>query len=186
MSYDFYCYRSSSGVPSAAEAEAFVEAANAAEETGTDNTTASGTKEKLTTALLQHNPRLEAFQFNFAGIAESQKISEEEARSRYQHIELNPPEGDLAIQLTISDNQVFISIPYWYTGDAAAKVFSQCSEYLRVIRRTAGFLAYDPQTGSAFDPEQTGLTDQEQYEKTVRGLPAITAQAKRKAWWKFW
>lgn len=186
MSYDLYCYRSASGVPNAAEAEAFVEAANEAEESGRTNTAPSSTREKITTALLEHNPQLEPFQFHFAAIAESQKISEEEARSRYQHVELNPPEGDLAIQLTISDDQVFISIPYWYTGDAAAKVFSQCSEYLRVIRRTAGFLAYDPQTGSAFDPEKTELTNREQYEKTVRDLPSIAAQVKRKPWWKFW
>ena len=40
-------------------------------------------------------------------------------------------------------------LPYWYQGSRADQVFSQVSEYLRVIRETAGFFAYDPQTGIA-------------------------------------
>ncbi len=107
---------------------------------------------------------------------------------RYQHVELNPPEGDLAIQLTVYDDHVFISIPYWYQGSRADQVFSQLSEYIRVIRETAGFFAYDPQTGIAFDPQQTHLREHQQYDKGVKDLPKIAAGASKsdKPWWKFW
>lgn len=186
MSYDLYCYRSASGVPDAAEAQSVVEAINAAEEAADANAASSGTKEKIVAAIVKHNPRLEPFQFDYVAIAESQKISEAEARSRYQYAELNPPEGDLAIQVTVHDDHVFISIPYWYTGDRADKVFSQCSEYLRVIKSTAGFFAYDPQTGGAFDPEQSELKNQSNYENIVRDISNIGAQAQHKPWWKFW
>jgi hypothetical protein len=39
------------------------------------------------------------------------KITEEEAKAQWNHIELDPPEGDLAIQLTIHCDQVPITIP---------------------------------------------------------------------------
>jgi hypothetical protein len=188
MSYDLYCYRASSGLPNVAEARALVEAINAADEAGDTKPTTDDTKERITAALIGHNPRLERFEFDYGKIAESQKISEDEARSRYQHAELNPPEGDPAIQLTVYDDHVFISIPYWYSGSAADTVFSQCSNYLRVIRRTAGFFAYDPQTDTAFDPENTELRDHQQYEDVVKELPKIAAEAVKgdKPWWKFW
>jgi hypothetical protein len=188
MSYDLYCYRATSGVPDAAEARALVEAMNAAEEAGDTKVTSAITKERITAALMEHNPRLEEFKFDYSKIAESQKISEDEARLRYQHAELNPPEGDPAIQLTVYDEHVFISIPYWYRGSEAEQVFSQCAEYLRVIRRTAGFLAYDPQTDTAFDPENTELLDRQRYEDVAEELPKIAAEAIKadKPWWKFW
>lgn len=188
MSYDLYCYRSSSGFPSRTEAEATVDAFNAAEEAGTARRTSADTKEKLATALIQHNPRLERFKFDYDKISESLKISVHEARERYQHIELNPPEGDLAIQLTVYDEHVDISIPYWYEGSKADQVFSELSGYLRVIRQTAGFFAYDPQTAVTFDPEKTELRDHRQYDKVVRDLPDIAAHAAKqdKPWWKVW
>ena len=188
MSYDLYCYRASSGVPDVAEARALVEDMNAAEEAGDAKPPTGELKERITAALIEHNPRLERFQFDYKKIAESQKISEDEARSRYQHAELNPPEGDPAIQLVVYDDYVFITIPYWYRGSAADQVFSQCSNYLRIIRRTAGFFAYDPQSDTAFDPENTDLRDHQHYESVVKELPKIGAEAVKgdKPWWKFW
>jgi hypothetical protein len=97
MSYDLYCYPATSGVPDVAEARALVEAINAAEEAGQYQGNISQTKERITAALIERDSRLEPFKFDYGKIAESEKISEDEARLRYQHVELNPPEGDLAI-----------------------------------------------------------------------------------------
>jgi len=187
VSYDLYCYRATSSFPEVAEARALIEAINAAEEAG-DAKPPSLTKETITAALIDHNPRLERFKFDYEKMAESQKISEDEARSRYQYVELNPPEGDLAIQLTVYDDHVFISIPYWYRGLTADQVFSECSAYLRIIRRTAGFFTYDPQTDIAFDPEKTELGGHQRYDEVVKELPRIAAEASNpdKPWWKFW
>jgi hypothetical protein len=71
----------------------------------------------------------------------------------------------------------------------AHQVFEQLSAYLRVIRETIGFFAYDPQTGRAFDPAMEGLGEYSQYAKIADNMPAILSQgsrAKRKSWWKFW
>jgi len=188
MSYDLYCYRASSRVPNPAEAQTLVEQINKAEEAGETRPTSGDTKERITAALIEHNPRLEPFKFNYSKIAEIQKFSEDEARARYQHVELNPPDDDLAIQLTVYDDHVFIAVPYWYKGPEADQVFSQLSEYLRVIANTSGFFAYDPQTAIAFDPRQIELHDHQHYDKVVADIPRIAAQPKnqRKPWWKFW
>lgn len=196
MSYDLYCYPSKSGVPNSAEAQAFVEAVGAAEESGLAIETSSRAKERVTAALVEHNPRLEPFNFDYGEIAKFQKISEDEARALYRHVELNPPDGDLAIQLTVFDDHVAISVPYWYEGSKADQVFSQLSGYLRVIANASDFLAYDPQTGMAFDPRHTELLDHQHYDKVLQDMPKIVARAKReiaeqsteqpKPWWKFW
>jgi hypothetical protein len=189
MSYDLYCYAPASSVPDATEAQALVELFNADEEAGITKNATSEAKEKIAAALMECNPRLERFQFDFGEIAKAAKISEQEARARYQHIELNPAEGDLAIQLTVHDDHVDITVPYWYKGSDADGVFSQLSDYLRVVRKTAGFFVYDPQTGAAFDPEQTSLIDHTDYDRVVKDLPKMVAESAasfKKPWWKFW
>ena len=190
MSYDLYCYRPSSDAPDVTEARAVVELLNADEEAGRTRPASPAVKERIASALMQHNPRLERFQFDFRRIAESANISEDEARTRYQHVELNPPEGDVAIQLTIYDDHVFVTIPYWYSGVDADQVFASLSDYLRIVRRASGYFAYDPQTDMAFDPEKIVLRDHAQYDNVVRQLPGIIAEGalgeQKKPWWKFW
>jgi len=186
MSYDLYCYRPSSDVVNLAEAEAFIDQFNAAEENGEHHNDSSQLREDIVAALVQHNPRLERFSFDYGKIAESLKTSVEEARARFQHVELNPPEGDLAIQLIVHGDLVTINVPYWYSDNRADEVFSTLNAYLRVIRKTAGLFVYDPQTGVAFDPAVTPLNVR-QYDETMREIPKIAAAAKtKKPWWKFW
>jgi hypothetical protein len=68
-----------------------------------DDTKAREMKERITAALFKINPRLERFVFDYSKIADSPKISEEQARLRFSHIEMNPPEGELVILATIFD-----------------------------------------------------------------------------------
>ena len=187
MSYDLYCFLPRSDVPSIEEAQGIIES----EETGgkVDDAKSVETKLKVVGALTECNPRLEPFRFDFAAIATLRKISEEQARRESNHIELNPPEGDPAIQLTVFGDHVAINIPYWYTGSQAEATFEQIGNYLRVIRRAVGFFVYDPQTDRVFDPEKEELSH-ESYERIVRDIPNIIAASKSKKegkpWWKFW
>src|SRR6266702_2971691 len=146
MSYDLYSYSSPSAIPDVAEARGLVDSFNADEEEGRTRETVAGIKEKIAAALTEHNSRLQPFRFDHAAIAKAQNITEREARAQYQHVELNPPDDDLAIQLTVYGDHVFITVPYGYRGSEADQVFSQLSNYLKVIRRAAGFFVYDPQT----------------------------------------
>jgi hypothetical protein len=188
MSYDLYCYKPTSDIPILAEAESIVDQISEAEESGAAVESSSATREAIAAALLSHNPRLERFQFDYREIASSLEVSVAEARARFQYAELTPPEGDLAIQLTVHNDHVFISIPYWYRGSRADEVFSQLSEYLRVIQAVAGFFTYDPQTSSVFDPRNSDPPDHREYDKVMRELPNIVAATSKpkKSWWRFW
>jgi len=187
MSYDIYCFRPSSATPSLEKAQAVVESEETLERP--EDESERETKQRVVRALMQQNPRLQPFEFNHAEIAKSMNISEQQAREQWKHVELNPPEGDPAIQITVFGDHVSINIPYWYTGAEADSVFSQLTDYLRVLKRDAGYFAFDPQTDRVFDPDKEGLGDHESYERIVRDMPAIAAKAARqlkKPWWKFW
>ena len=176
MSYDLYCYRSSSNVPNVKEAQDVIESLNADEEAGRNSAAPSEIKERVVAALMQHNPRLERFQFDYRAIAEADNIPEAEARTKYRHVELNPPEGDLAIQLVVYDDHVFVTIPYWYGRDTD-RVFSSILGYLHSVRKTAEYFVYDPQTDKAFDPESTSVLDHSEYDRVMKRIPEIVAAA---------
>ncbi len=187
MSYDIYCFRRSSVTPSLEEAQAVVESEEALERP--EDEAARQTKQRIVRALMDHNPRLQPFEFDHAEIAKSMNISERQAREQWKHVELNPPEGDPAIQITVFGDHVSIDIPYWYTGAEADAVFNRLADYLRVLKRSAGYFAFDPQTDRIFDPDKEGLGDHESYERVVRGMPAMgekMAQQLKKPSWKFW
>lgn len=185
MSYDVYCYRPNSEVPDAKEAETIITAEEDA--VFRDDEEARKIKQSIATALIEHNPRLEPFKFDHNEIARMLKVSVDEAQARWNHIELNPPEGELAIQLTIHWDNVILTIPYWYTGPEADAVFQKLTGYLRVIRKSVGFFVYDPQTGRTFDPDKEEFGSHAEYDRIAGNLPAIIAQgAPRKPWWKFW
>jgi hypothetical protein len=186
MSYDLYCYHSESCTPDAKQAQALFES----EETTVqrDDDDARNVRRAIADALVECNPRLKLFEFDHNEIARQMKITYEQATAKWNHIELNPPEGDLEIQLRIHSDHVSIEIPYWYTDVKADQVFEQLSAYLRVIRESAGFLAYDPQTNRAFDPAVEKFGDHSEYDRVMKDLPNIIARATHKTepWWKFW
>ena len=185
MSYDLYSYRPSTTTPSTEEALATISSEE--DSVFRDDDEARTTKEKIATALVELNPKLERFIIDFEQVCKSQNISMDEARTRLNHIELNPPDGDLAVQLTVQWDHVCLTFPYWYSGVERDAVFGLALEYLRVIRRNEGFFAYDPQTDMAFDPDKVQVLDHSAYSRIVENLPAIIAQGEAKRpWWKFW
>lgn len=89
------------------------------------------------------------------------------------------------------DDHVFVTVPYWYKGENADRVFDDLLQHFRVIRRTAGYFTYDPQTGAAFDPETTPTLTHTHYDRVVDKMPELITAARkmakqRKPWWKFW
>jgi hypothetical protein len=76
----------------------------------------------------------------------------------------------VSLQIHVFQDRANITIPYWYTGKKAEKVFAMASSYLRVIGTVAGHFAYDPQMGRAFDPVKEDLGSSELYQKYVRAF----------------
>jgi hypothetical protein len=152
MSYDLYFYRSKIGNPDEAEADSVIEADKNKWAKKEKN---PAMKLAIVKALMACNPRLEAFDFHYGEIAKLTEATIEEARDKFDHIEINHPEEDLALQINVYDNHVFLTIPYWYQGPKAEQLFEYIKAYIKIIRETAGYFISDPQTGQVFDPVET-------------------------------
>lgn len=184
MSYDIYLYKSKSGQPDVDEANDILDEL----ESGQTVQDSEDLKQKICKALIEVNPRLSPFVFDYHDIARLQKISVEEARQKFNHIELNTPEDDIATQIIIYDNCVTLTIPYWYSGDKATNLFDTINHYLKIIHKTSGFFVYDPQTGSAFNPLEKSLEGQNIYEQGSAHIDKLRNESnvQTKPWWKFW
>lgn len=176
MSYDIHCYQSKIGKPDLEEAQESMEIDDS------ESKEQSAVKFDIARALIDFNPRLEAFKLDYNEIAKLHRISVEEAKEQFNYIELNPPDGDLVIQITINNHNVSLTIPYWYGGDQARQVFKYLMEYLKIIRKTAGYFVYDPQTDQVFDPLTTDLEGFDIYLQTTKDI----SKAPTKPWWKLW
>lgn len=189
MSYDIYCYRSKTGIPDDEEADSIIEADN---DKWADKDRDANTKLSIVKALTNYNPRLEAFDFDYGEIAKLTATTIEEAKNKFDHIELNTREGDISVQLTVYDNHVFITVPYWYKGVEATKLFQDLKTYIKIIRETAGYFVFDPQSGQAFDPAENGFDGLEKYLLVSEHIEDIVGKENTvkpettKPWWKFW
>jgi hypothetical protein len=167
MTYDIYCYKPVSRLPNVEEAKAILYSEELEQKTETPEE--QDTRWKIVAALMECNPRLEPFGFDFAKVAGSK-----EEQKRIDHVELNSPQGEPSIQLEVYFDNAAITIPYWYEGPEADRVFAQASAYLRAIGEAAGYFVYDPQTETAFDPSKdvlgVGL-----YKHMTRRLPGIVS-----------
>lgn len=146
-------------------------------------------KRRIADALIAHNPKLEVFQFRYDEIAKFEKISVEEARLKYRHLELNGPEESCnGVQITLFDDEASITVPFWHEGEKAADTFREIWSYLEIINREAGYLAYDPQIDRIIDPSAGFDEASACYTGTTRrirhALPVSGAE--RRPWWKFW
>jgi hypothetical protein len=91
------------------------------------------------------------FKLQYKKIAAFEKITIGEARKRYRYVELNGPDRGNGIQITLYDRSATVTVPLWHGGPAAAAVFEEISEYLRVIRRETGYDVFDGQLEQKID-----------------------------------
>lgn len=146
-------------------------------------------KRQIADALIANNPKLQVFQKDYEEIAEFEKISLEEARLKYRHLELNGPEEECnGIQITLFDDEASVTVPFWHEGEKAEETFREIWSYLEIVCRESGYLIYDPQINRILDPS-TGFEDSLAcYTGAAdRITPAIVDWFQReKPWWKFW
>ncbi len=110
-------------------------------------------KRKVADALITHNPKLEISKFGYEAIARLEKISVQEARLKYRHLELNETEDDCnGIQITVFDEEASVTVPYWHEDDKAEDTFRKIWSYLEIICRETGYLIYDPQIDQVIEP----------------------------------
>src|SRR5262245_19436588 len=135
MSYDLHLVPTSVGVDVLASARALLEEDADEINPGPPVPDKEAKKHRLAAALLRDNPDLEPFQFGYTEIAAKYGISEDEARIRYRHIELNGPDDGNGIQITIYDDTADITVPYWHQPAQSVEVFNEIWGYLRILER---------------------------------------------------
>jgi len=184
MSYDIYCYKSKLDRPNLEEAQAIMELEEE------ENSSDSESKLKIAKALISYNPKFECFEFDYEEISKLQGTSIDETKEAFDHIELNTPDGELAIQITIYGDTVSITVPYWYSGDDANQVFNNINEYAKVIRKAVGYFVYDPQTDKVFDPLKENIFELDIYQSITDQVEKMKSEqiekSNKKPWWKFW
>ena len=177
MSYDIYLFRLDPGTDRCAALESLFPE----ELDGVDPMPAPADplkeerKRHLADILMEINPDLEAFVPDYGEIVRALGITEEDARSRFRGLELNGPEEGNGIQITLNDDSVAITIPFWHTGDEAQAVFREIWSYLTAIEREAGFIAFDPQLDRVLDLEQDSNAALSAYLGVSNRLPEIVA-----------
>jgi hypothetical protein len=146
-------------------------------------------KRKIGDLLIARNPKFEYFQFEYEQIAQTRKISVEEARRLHRHLELNNLAKDSnGIRITLYDDEASITVPYYHIGEKAADVFREIWGYMEIITRESGYLVYDNQIDRILDLSagcQDSLacytgTSQPASQTITRGGVGV------KPWWKFW
>ena len=146
---------------------------------------AEARKAHLTQALRSVNPALEPFAFDYAEIARFLNISEEDARLKWRHIELNGPDGGNGIQITLHDETATVTVPYWHHGIAANTVWEEIWTYLTVLKTDGGLDVYDPQLDRILDLSTDLGAVLSTYGGVVGSVDQVAAKLK-KPWWKFW
>jgi hypothetical protein len=188
MSYDIFCYRSTTGTPDEDDANCAIEIdfdkySNAADD--------PDTKLAILKALVLYNPKLKAVDHKYGLIANLPVETLRSDPSRFHHIEVNLPENAQPIRLTIYNNHVYINFPYWHDGSAANQLLDEVIKYITIIRNTAGYFVFDPQIGEVFDPNVTLPDFLKTYTETRQIVKDYAAQNNyrtpvKKPWWKFW
>jgi len=146
-------------------------------------------KRKVADALIAHNSQLEVFQFDYAAIAKSQKITEEQARIKFRYLELNGPEEDCnGIQITLFDDEASVKIPFWHEDNGVAEIFREVWSYLEIISRETGYLIYDPQIDRVIEPSagfDDALACYSRARREIRKTLPMNSSGRR-PWWRFW
>ena len=145
MSYDLYLFKPKEGVdPLETVDELFSEESDEINP-GLPNAEKESRKCSIADALINLNPQLEIFPFGFRELAEMEGISEDEAKIKFRHLELNGADDGNGIQITLYDDAADVTVPYWHSGSGTEKVFDEIWSYLKVIENKSAFVTYDPQ-----------------------------------------
>jgi len=191
MSYDLCAFTPKSGEDPIHTARRLMEEPEDGPVRGKRNPDVEARKSRLAEALIQRNPALSPFQVQYDEIARLEQITVAEAMARYRYIELNGPEDGPGIQITLFDDQVSLTVPYWHRHPKAEAVFQEIWGYLEVMEQVGGYRIFDPQL-------ERVLNLQQDFEPVLSGYARVTeslqqgpvtlskAPTPKKPWWRLW
>ena len=109
-------------------------------------------KRRVAEQLLAHHPTLQLFQFPYDKIAQFEKLSLEETRRKYRHLELNGPEDGNGVQVILWDDDASLTVPFWHQQEKAVEAFRELWSYLELVHRETSYVVHDPQLECTVDP----------------------------------
>jgi len=130
-------------------------------------------KRAVADAMLVMFPELEEKQLDYAKIARSQGITEDEARLRIRWISLYGPKDGARVEIDLYDTWASISMPHG-RGENTEAEMDELWSYLETLVTEGGFVVYDPQRGKVVDVAAGPKGD--------RASPS----AAKRPWWRFW
>jgi hypothetical protein len=151
MSYYIYCYQSRLGTPNIKEAQSIIEVF---EEQGFLQ---SNYKRKLeiAQALINCNPAFTRSDFTFDTMSSHAEVIASDQSVPPISIQLNAVSAFGRVEVTIFDNNISLSVPYWYTDIHGEEVFEKLIVYTKIISRISGYYVYDPRAEIVYDPLKT-------------------------------
>ena len=102
---------------------------------------------KFAKVLIDLDSRFRPIEMDYAAIARYERISEDDARRRYDHLELNGPESQCLAQFTFCRNYIVI---HWYSGTSSEEM----NRYLEVLCKVSGLTVVDPQSSVVLRPSE--------------------------------
>ena len=184
MSYDFNLFQPKAGldVDSAAEQWIAEEEALVLAGTGPIDPVKEEQKRRLSTALINCNPGLSPFAFEYDKLAELEGITEEEARVRHRHIELNGAIDGNGIQIMLFDDSASITVPHRHTAEQSKVVFGEVWQYLHILEKEGGFRTFDPQLGRVLELSKDFDEVVSVYGRSLEGVGGIVGKHKQPKW----
>gem|GEM_PF-3423909 len=141
-------------------------------------------KQRILETVLRRVPELEHYTFDYADLARHAKVSEDEARRRWRHLELWNEEFGLDVD--IYDEIITMAVDRAFKGEKEQQAMNALWEICRIARREWRLQAYDPQLERLVDVDlaadrEAMLTD---YRRI--GISRYFTAKPGKPRWKFW
>jgi hypothetical protein len=99
-----------------------------------------------------HRPLSSSTRVRLEGIADRLQAHDPELeRFTSEHcIELDRPD-DSGILVSLFEDELAVTVPYWHMGQAARTVMQVVWSYLAIVEQERGWETYDPQLGRTLD-----------------------------------
>ncbi|PSK90868.1 hypothetical protein [Taibaiella chishuiensis] len=181
MNYQILCFHSLKGIPDLIEA---LEVLDSEEHFRTGGI--QTTKKELANKILELNSGLYILRHDYDEIASYQGISTEEARARFDFIQIHSQETIPGISMILFDTIITVDIPFKSFGQNHDDILIKVKQYLKLILKETGYFAFDAEAEIVYSYETLGSLKF----NLLRAKGTIPQQAvtlkKEKSWWKFW
>ena len=130
----------------------------------------------------------EALVARYPGLEVSREGYGRDAPSRMRCFEINDlGEDSFGVQIQLFDDEAFVTVPFWHTGEKAAACFAQVWDLMRILCSVAGYAVFDEQMDRALEDGEKFDTALGVYTKSMTRVsrdPELGGRKPAKPWWK--